>query len=54
MKKHRLNRVFDALGFFYTDHPCAVEEIKKMKKKLMKVTMKRRKVLKDKPEARTS
>jgi hypothetical protein len=56
-KKHRLNHVFDAIGFFYPDYPRVVQEAKKKRKqKQTKVTSKRRKVCvsKKKPEARTS
>jgi hypothetical protein len=33
-KRHQLNRVFDAIGFFYTDYPIMVQDSKKRKKKV--------------------
>jgi hypothetical protein len=30
-KRHRLNRVFDAIGFFYPDYPVMVQVLKKRK-----------------------
>lgn len=53
-KKRRLNRVFDAINFFYPDYPYAVHETKKRKKQMSKVTTKRRKITKVKSEATAS
>jgi hypothetical protein len=56
-KKHRLNHVFDATGFFYPNYPRVVQKAKKKRKQNQtKVTLKRRKVCvsKKKPKAGTS
>jgi hypothetical protein len=45
---------FDAIGFFYPDYPYAVQETKKRKKQILKVMIKRRKILKVKPETTSS
>jgi hypothetical protein len=42
-KRHRLDRVFDAIGLFYPDYTNMILDSKKMKRK---VTMKQSKVLK--------
>jgi hypothetical protein len=54
-KKRQLNHVFDAISFFYHNYPYVVQETKKEKKNQMtKVTTKRHKIPKMKPEVMTS
>jgi hypothetical protein len=44
-KKHRLNHVFDAIGFFHPNYPRVVQEAKKNRKqKQVTMTTKRHEV----------